>query len=251
MTGDNAFTYPDGQRSFTLPPEWQPLDPRVRDLATERALEALGEDGLVIDRLRRYYDPAGQYAGNLLSELGANPDTEITPDDLLAVGMLSMKIRPSQVRALTGHGSELRKVAHTHLTSVKANVPITALDVDADDVATTRRHMWDLYDTFRTAGGAKNRWVFAAKLCARKRPHLFPVRDNEVCRYLAGGAELTREGMGQFSNDMQVFAWLMGLPAVDGRLRELRAELSASGLEVDRSDLRLLDTALWTAAVTD
>ena len=29
-----------------------------------------------------------------------------------------------------------------------------------------------------------NAWVTASKLCARKRPDLFPVRDKEVCDYL-------------------------------------------------------------------
>jgi hypothetical protein len=49
--------------------------------------------------------------------------------------------------------------------------------------------MVELYEAVKRALSAEtvrnpNAWVTASKLCARKRPDLFPVRDREVCHYL-------------------------------------------------------------------
>ena len=68
----------------------------------------------------------------------------------------------------------------------------------------------NLHTTFKpvlaTEEKGSERWVFAAKLCARKGPKLFPVRDDLVCRWLADGRRL-RKGNGwpgNFSIDIQV-----------------------------------------------
>ena len=49
--------------------------------------------------------------------------------------------------------------------------------------------MADMYQALKSALSPPdvknpNPWVTASKLCARKRPDLFPVRDNVVCTYL-------------------------------------------------------------------
>jgi Family of unknown function (DUF6308) len=49
----------------------------------------------------------------------------------------------------------------------------------------------------------KNAWVTASKLCARKRPDLFPVRDRIVCEYLG----LLKNG--NYQVDWQVFRYLI------------------------------------------
>jgi len=103
----------------------------------------------------------------------------------------------------------------------------------------------------RTAGPAKSdggvgaRWVFASKLAARKRPELFPVRDQVVCRYLADTRRLTKTGVGTFTTDIQVFAHLMSNTAVRARLRQLADHLGKSrGVGGEVSLLRILDVAL-------
>jgi hypothetical protein len=100
--------------------------------------------------------------------------------------------------------------------------------------------------TARTDGG--NAWVFASKMCARKRPYLAPVRDNVVCELLNGGP-LRRGGIGTLSVDLQVFAYLMTSADLAVRLRNLRAELGRSGTTLEGSDLRLLDVVLWTKGI--
>lgn len=127
---------------------------------------------------------------------------------------------------------------------------IAALDSPTNADGAVLEALYYAYDAVRTSnGGASNTWVFAAKLMARKRPYLAPVRDRVVCTYLNGGAALKRTGLGNFSTDLQVFAYLMTVPAVQHRLSELREILEGKhGVRLERSDLRLLDVVLWTRA---
>ena len=118
--------------------------------------------------------------------------------------------------------------------------------------------MGDLQDAVRTGlpplgRGATNQWVFAAKLLARKRPALFPVRDAKVCIYLTGGKPLGRKAgrLGWFSRDIQVFAYLIAHPQVRERLTEARRQFTTSHPEwpINHHDLRLLDVVLWMHAI--
>jgi len=89
-----------------------------------------------------------------------------------------------------------------------------------------------------------NAWVTASKLCARKRPELFPVRDKEVCDYL--GLTPSRN----YQVDWQVFQSLISDPDVIAAIDAARiaTEVAAADrrLQVDQPRLRLLDSALWT-----
>lgn len=93
-----------------------------------------------------------------------------------------------------------------------------------------------------------NAWVTASKLCARKRPDLFPVRDTEVCDYL---------GLTQWRNyqvDWQIFRSLIGDPdviaAIDVMSKATVAAAAGRRLQADQSHLRLLDAAIWTYAMS-
>ena len=116
--------------------------------------------------------------------------------------------------------------------------------------------MWNLQHHFRTllATDTKqsNHWVFAAKLCARKRPVLFPVRDSVVCRHLSGGQQLAgtakhvQEGrLGWFSSDIQVFAYI-ATDEVLHRSLDTPQKAMPPEIAVDSHPLRLLDVLLWT-----
>ena len=98
---------------------------------------------------------------------------------------------------------------------------------------------------------SSNKWVFAAKLAARKRPELFPVRDNVVCRYLAGVHTLQRGHIGSFRIDIQVFAFVMSDSGVRAALNSHRYMLrKLYGPRINAvPDLRLLDSSLWMAGV--
>jgi Family of unknown function (DUF6308) len=116
--------------------------------------------------------------------------------------------------------------------------------------------MYVLYDAIRTGlpplgeSDATNQWVLASKICARKRPLLFPVRDSHVCRYLAANDKLGNKPgrLGAFTRDIQVWAYLSAHPAVRQRLAQVREEWrdKAIAWSLDSCDLRLLDSVLWT-----
>ena len=57
-------------------------------------------------------------------------------------------------------------------------------------------HMLGMYNAIRTMlpplgeNPETNQWVLSSKICARKRPLLFPVRDSQVCTYLANNPRM-------------------------------------------------------------
>ena len=91
-----------------------------------------------------------------------------------------------------------------------------------------------------------NPWVTASKLCARKRPDLFPVRDNVVCKYLG-----LIEPKGNYEVDWQVFRHVIQDNAIRRRLDEIVDEAAARpGVDVGHPNRRLrhLDVVLWMHA---
>ncbi|MBC7631269.1 MAG: hypothetical protein H7290_07330 [Flavobacterium sp.] len=98
-----------------------------------------------------------------------------------------------------------------------------------------------------SAARRPNPWVTASKLCARKRPSLFPVRDRNVCSHL-GILELD-----DFRADWQVFRALVQDPEVGAAIDLLPERTREVGvgrlMALDISRLRLMDAALWTYTV--
>jgi hypothetical protein len=241
----NKGRYADG-RSFSLPDGWPALLDEVLDSAFERARTAVFEED-ALRRLLRYYDPSGDFASTSFLDAQPNPPDDIVPADLYAVSRLSMTIRSDQGRLLLDSGPMRTRILQL-LNAVDPEAIITELSAEL------LTDMWNLYDHFRTllstADRDSNHWVFAAKLCARKRPSLFPVRDSKVCDFLAGEVrpKKTIHRIGRFGNDLQVFAYLMTDADFSRRLLELRSDCSGAGMRVDESPLRLLDVLLWMKA---
>lgn len=244
--------YADG-RTYPIPPGWAVVETRVLESALAAALGAL--DDTAFDRVRTYYNPATKYAGNFLTAEdgysgGVGPN-DIDPSDLFAVSTLSIDISSFAARALLRR-SPTRDMVRRSLARVPSGLPITSLDATANSEGQVLQALKDAYDAMRTSNGANsNTWVFAAKLLARKRPYLAPVRDNLVCVLLNGGTSLKRPGLGTFATDLQVFAYLMTSETVMSRLSDIRHVLARQGLgsSLEASDLRLLDVVLWTRAV--
>lgn len=94
-----------------------------------------------------------------------------------------------------------------------------------------------------------NQWVFASKLCARKRPLLFPVRDAKVCTYLSDGKSMgDKPGrLGRLRRDIPVFAHLIARPEVRSLLEQVHADFKERQptWAIDDPGLRLLDVVLW------
>ena len=91
-----------------------------------------------------------------------------------------------------------------------------------------------------------NPWVTASKLCARKRPDLFPVRDSVVCGLL----ELSGRSQ-NYEVDWQVYRGIIQNDEVRRRIDAVVDEASSrEGVNIGHPNRRLrhLDVALWMHA---
>lgn len=202
-------------------------------LSVARAVVS-GDDA--VRDLTRYYTVDSDYAGSTFANLQPIDPHRITPTDLLATTMLSVDIPPIAVRRLTGSGE----------TATRATELLQQLDPHLD-ITDGKKHvetMSEFYElvksSLRKAGNAtSNAWVTASKICARKRPHLFPVRDNKVMSVL--GLK------GNYPDDWPVFSALISDEHLMSRVDAAVAAASEAGADVGDASMRLkhLDTLLW------
>jgi hypothetical protein len=229
----------------SVPDGWQLPPPDLLVHAKDRAMRALQGDGLhpAQDRLARFYDTDGDYAGASFVQLQPIDPMNIGASDVLATTLLSVHIGAGAIRRIlhdsATRDSLLRKLKDTPNSELgSAGIPeLTA--------------MAELYEGIKRALSADtvknpNAWVTASKLCARKRPRLFPVRDSDVCDYL---------GLTAYKNyqvDWQVFRSLIAdqdvIAAIDGISEATKAAAVQRRLQLDHPRLRLLDAAIWTYA---
>jgi hypothetical protein len=192
----------------------------------------------VVQRLAAYYDTSGDYAGRTFTDAGPIDANSFNAADLFAVALLQVTIAPRAARVFLDDGTE-------HSLLLEA---LTALPSD-DDLALagdeTLTAMARLYTTVKATLG-KDPWVTASKICARKRPRLFPVRDKRVRMLL--GLYARRD----YTIDWQVFAHIMSQVEVVTTLHEVAAEAGKSapdwGVSLDPFPLRHLDVLLWMDA---
>lgn len=232
-----------------VPVDWPVATPALVEHARAATLTALGQGGSrpAAQRLADYYDPLGNYAGATFAELEPRLPIEITATDLHATTLLSVEIGPGASRRLL------------HSTASRGEVLAALADVPEKDLLVAGPddlvRMETLYVAVKAALSSPttanpNAWVTASKLCARKRPGLFPVRDNVVCRYLG---LIPDRGRGDYRIDWQVYRSLIGdreiISAIDALVDDLRAGSADRELRLDSARLRVLDAALWTFAV--
>ena len=226
-----------------IPTGWPEIPPNLREQVTGQALKALRLDGErpAQDRLRFYYDVDGDYAGASFAQLAPIEPDNINATDLHATRLLSVPIGPGATRRFLDEGAARTEV----LDALRA---IPDKDLLVTDPATLEA-MESFYLAVKTnLSAASTRhpdaWVTASKLCARKRPELFPVRDRKVSAYLG----LTRNNSYQIA--WQVFRHLIGhrdvITAIDALSDATLAGAHGTRLRLDDSRLRLLDAAIWT-----
>jgi hypothetical protein len=188
--------------------------------------------------LREYFGvglPPGEappFTGGRFERLaggGDRPEVRdlITADDLIAVQMLSVKVRaPVSLALLEG---SLGRAISAELSRIPTSVCL------GDDGAA--EHVADggpAYNAWHMLKGSVGvGWVIAGKVLARKRPKLIPVYDGVVSCALG-----TTTGF---------WLWLdCMLRKQDGELAHRLAELrDEAGLSDEISVLRILDVVLW------
>ena len=188
----------------------------------------------------KYFTIDSNYAGALFAGLEPNEPGRFTPADLFAVSSLSVSIPARGARRLLHeqHDEDDPAQKLTTLPTVRLE------DAEAPDLEA----MADFHNSVKRAlrkhgARAANAWVTAAKLCARKRPHLFPVRDRRVSTILGFHRGMT------LPQEYAVYRSLMKDDEVRQALRRLEDDLRGrerqGGMELEGVRLRLLDVALW------
>src|SRR4051812_8953030 len=124
-----------------------------------------------------YYDADGPFAGASFESIGANDETRIGTDDLLALTFLDVAVHPRGVRQILGSRAE---EIHAHLSDIASEVPLWEAD---DGLLDRAGALWSLLCEVPSIDAVK-----AGKLLARKRPHLIPVVDKWVQTALAAPA---------------------------------------------------------------
>ncbi|WP_053205309.1 DUF6308 family protein [Jiangella muralis] len=199
------------------------------DRARSAALGAL-EDPAAVQNLRLFYDRDSNYAGRSFLAVGPVEYDSITAADLYATSLLGISVGPRAGRQLLQGGPHRNDV----LKALRM-VPVeTDLADAADAVLDAAEH---LHLQLKNALGG-NKWVAASKLCARKRPRLFPVRDSLVTRGLLGVGEDRRV-------DWLVYQHLVTDTEVRRLLEKVIAESAVRESDLLDPPLRILDVVLW------
>ncbi|MEU8091646.1 DUF6308 family protein [Micromonospora chalcea] len=193
--------------------------------ARTAALDALTGDAA--SRIAAYYDPDGNFAGGSFLKIGPNVPTEVTAADLFAVTLLNADIGARPARRVLADEQLL-----VDLQAVPAEVHLEDADDRVLDAAAR------FYETLRQLfvdprAARSDPWVAPAKLAARKRPWLLPVRDGLVRQYLGMQRPYS------YRSDWHIYQQLMR----DEQIRDLLEDLPAND-----PALRVLDVALWTRA---
>lgn len=193
--------------------------------AREAALKAL--TGNAATRVTAYYRPDSDYAGHLFLTVEPNDPFRITAADLFAVTLLNAAVGARATRAVLADAQLL-----VDLKAVPADLCLEHADESV--LALAGMFYKRLKQLFADPTARQSEpWVAPAKLAARKRPCLLPVRDALVRGYL--GIEQPYD----YRLDWDIYRRLMLDPEIRGLL---------AGLPQLDPTLRLLDVALWTKA---
>ncbi|MBO1266636.1 DUF6308 family protein [Arthrobacter cavernae] len=159
---------------------------------------------------------------------------EITADDLVAVSLLSIRFPATAAIGILETRSD-------DIAGLLEQIPTDRAlhEVDAKDYEgflgsdSPANKLWRLLrgtDTYRWGVGATT----ASKILARKRPHLIPIYDSVVAPL-----------MGLESADGQWTRWHAALTGDRGLAERLHAIREQSEINLQISDLRIMDVVLW------
>jgi hypothetical protein len=195
---------------------------------------AVLDDPRSVPDLQRYFLPVGDgaFAGGQFERLGGGgcrpePANTVTAEDLIAVQLLSVQVRPR--RALDLLQGQLGQELAAELAKIPVDVELGA--DEAFPLIVKGGHADNAWRMLRDEDGIG--WVIAGKLLARKRPKLVPVYDEVVsCAFGTGTG---------------FWEWLHGRLCEEGGV--LAQSLDACHAEADLpaaiSRIRVLDVVLW------
>jgi len=219
-------------------PFWTP-DEAINNHALEQARSVVALPAAA-EHLARYYATDSNYAGTTFTDLRPNEPDLITSADLLAVTTLSVEVGPHAIRTFDRSSDEISEKLSALSTELRLET------VDPDATADTMASLYELVKRSLRRAGAEtsNAWVTASKICARKRPNLFPVRDNVVLDLL--GLPKT------YPIDWPAFQELVADQPLMRTLDDQVADAAGhEGVDVGDPSLRLrhLDVVLWMHAL--
>lgn len=224
----------------------------VVELALKRTLDAFEPRTQPVERVKAFYstDRRSGYAGSMFTRLKTDP-WQVEAGDLWATSLLSVQV-PAQYGQRLLFDETVRERTTELLRALDPDLELGKLD--ADEAAVEIPRAIELYQHFRDQRRHGSRiWVMPAKLAARKRPQLLPVRDNLVFLYLEGFPKPhKRTKLRQVQADIWLMWYLLRNREVDALLTEVieTAGADKNVVELDKSRLRILDTVLWTHAKT-
>jgi hypothetical protein len=190
--------------------------------------------------------PGTTYTGRAFETYGAArfDHFRITGDDLVAVAMLSMEIKLGTRSGISPDAAICLDRRSDEISSLLAQIPVHVQlhqlqTGEADDLLLDEEspgsQLWHvILDTLSNAGQAPattNKWVATYKLLARKRPHLFPVRDSKSVTALGSGNVWWSAWWGALHNN----------PPIVQALIALRHSADAGHLSL----LRVADIVTW------
>jgi hypothetical protein len=187
-----------------------------------------------VDALVRYFTdkstPDWPISGRRFERFAGGGDApevrhRVTPADVLAVSFLDTRDN------LAAWALDVLEVHHAEINSLLAEVPCAAMYEVGFRVLDEGSAARQLSELLRACGGG-NRWVMAAKLLARKRPHLLPVIDKRVRNILGGVNDVWR----------CLWTWFHDDPDRVAAVAQVRSE---TGDIDDVSLLRCLHVLLW------
>lgn len=223
----------------------------VVELALKRTLDAFETQTPPTERVKAFYSTNRKsgYAGSMFTRLETDP-WQVEAGDLWATSLLSVQVPAQYGQRLLFDGKVRERTAEL----LRALDPALELGrLSADEAAVEIPRAIELYQHFREQRRPRSRvWVMPAKLAARKRPHLLPVRDNLVFLYLEGFPKPhTRTRLRQVRADIWLMWFLLRNREVDDHLTKvIETGETEKDVELDTSRLRILDTVLWTHART-
>lgn len=179
-----------------------------------------------------------KYTGRYFERLAGGGDAPgtrnaITPADLVAVSMLSVNVSgEAAIALLDTHAAQIAGLLERIPTDV-------ALHDAGDEHIGPGSPAWALWKLLRSRAVPDVGRTTASKLMARKRPHLIPVQDADVC------AELGHTHKADYWATLRKY--LRERERGDGlTLAEwLRQARAASGIGEDISDIRAFDVLVW------